>query len=193
MVTVMDERLNRLGEPHIAPLMALVEDMRARGLNVPNVDPNDGGTNARVLCLLESPGPKAVGSAFISRDNPDPSARNIGRLLDSAGLKRRDVVLWNVVPWAISTAEKNRNATAQDIRAAVPGTQAFIDALPQLVAVVFCGQSAQRAAALVGLPPGVQAFLTYHPGAQSYYHAHLREHMEGTYRKVAALLADSHA
>jgi hypothetical protein len=49
----MDLRLERLDEPHVRPLMALIERMRASGLKVPNADPNDGGVDARVLVLLE--------------------------------------------------------------------------------------------------------------------------------------------
>jgi hypothetical protein len=52
-----DQRLARLEEPHVAPVMTLIEEMRSRGLSVPNIDPADGGTRARILCLLESPGP----------------------------------------------------------------------------------------------------------------------------------------
>src|SRR3954466_14017030 len=78
MGNIGDERLRRLEEPHVAPLTALVRSLQERGLSVPSIDPNDGGIDARVLFLLESRGPKAVGSTFISRDTTDPSARNIG-------------------------------------------------------------------------------------------------------------------
>jgi hypothetical protein len=78
----LDTREDRLNDPHVRALMDLVRDLRSRGLDVPNVDPNDGGVNAQVLILLETPGPKAVASRFVSRDNPDPSARNLGRVLD---------------------------------------------------------------------------------------------------------------
>jgi hypothetical protein len=66
--------------------MNLVEEMRARGLRVPNVDPNDGGIHARLLVLLECPNPKAVVSDFVSRNNPDPFARKIGFVLKQAEL-----------------------------------------------------------------------------------------------------------
>src|SRR3954467_6736236 len=95
MGSIDDERLQRLEEPHVAPLADFIRGLRTRGLDVPNIDPNDGGTEAQVLFLLESPGPKAVGSAFISRDNPDPSARNMGRAIELAGLSRQETVLWN--------------------------------------------------------------------------------------------------
>src|SRR5262245_33198532 len=65
----LDTREDRLNDPHVRPLMELVRYLRSRGLDVPNVDPNDGGVNAQVLILLETPGPKAVASRFVSRDN----------------------------------------------------------------------------------------------------------------------------
>jgi hypothetical protein len=61
----LDTREDRLNDPHVRPLMDLVRDLRSRGLDVPNVDPNDGGVNAQVLILLETPGPKAVASRFV--------------------------------------------------------------------------------------------------------------------------------
>ena len=129
----MDTREVRLSEPHVAPLMALVREWREREhLEVPNVDPNDGGVDARMLVLLESPGPRAVGTGFVSRDNPDPSARNIGRLLDGAGFARSEVLLWNVVPFCVSTVDRNRNASRAQIVGAVPKTRAFIDRVRDL-------------------------------------------------------------
>jgi hypothetical protein len=170
--------------------MRLVEGMRSRGLSVPNIDPEDGGIAARVLCLLESPGPKAVGSTFVSRDNPDPSARNMGRLLDQAGIARSEVVLWNVVPWCVSTVDQNRNATVADIVAAAFDTQTFLEALLQLRAVVFCGRRAQRVIGLLRVPPGVRAFATFHTGAMAYNQTPLRAHMHATFDAVAHFLRE---
>ena len=78
---------------------------------MPNCDPRDGGVGARALFLLESPGPKAVNSGYVSSDNPDPSARNFKKLLAQAGFARAEVALWNVVPHFISTKERNQNAS----------------------------------------------------------------------------------
>jgi hypothetical protein len=102
-----DPRLKLLNRPHVKPLMDLVQAIRSRPTSVPNVDPLDGGTKATALFLLESPGPKAVGSQFISRNNPDPSAKNMCETLSKAGLKREETVLWNVVPYCISTVARN--------------------------------------------------------------------------------------
>jgi len=180
-------REDRLNDPHVRPLMDVVRDLRARGLVVPNVDPNDGGVDARILVLLETPGPRAVGSGFVSRDNPDPSARNMGKILDEAGFARSDVLLWNVVPYCISTETQSRHATTAHIREAIPACQAFIDCLPKLVAVVFGGRSAQRAQKSLRLQSGVVVFCTFHPGAQSYNNPLCRAHIHETFHAVRRL------
>jgi uracil-DNA glycosylase family 4 len=156
-----DPRLRLLDLPHIAPLMTLVRSLRDRGLRVPNIDPYDGGTGARAMFLSETPGPKAVGSFFVSRDNPDPSARNITTALDQAGFARDDVFLWNVVPQCVATEARNRNATAREIRNAIPHTQAFIAELRRLRVIIFCGRQAQRAIPYLVIPEHVTALSTF--------------------------------
>lgn len=188
MQEATDQRLERLEEPHIRPLMRLIQGMRTRGLRVPHVDPNDGGIDAQVLILLESPGPKAVASDFISQDNPDPSARNMNLALSQAGLTRKDVLLWNVVPYCVSTADKNRNATTSDIRAAIADTQAWIEALPSLQVIVFCGRKAQRAISHLKLPPGIKVLATFHTGAMAFNRPAYREHLLRTFRSAADII-----
>ena len=186
----MDVREARLNEPHVRPLMDLVRSLRARGNDVPNVDPNDGGIYARLLVLMETPGPRAVGSGFVSRDNPDPSARNIGKVLDDASIGRSDVVLWNVVPHCVSCIDFNRNVTSKQIREAARATQAFIELLPRLAVVVFCGLSAQRALRLLYLPAHARALSTFHTGAQSYNHVRCRAHIHDTFKEAHAICSD---
>jgi hypothetical protein len=183
---MIDPRENRLHEPHVQPLMDLIAIWREQGLGVPNVDPNDGGVLAKALFLLESPGPRAVGTGFISRDNPDPSARNMTTALAGAGFSRAETVLWNVVPYCVSTIEQNRNATPADIRAAAPYTQAFIDLLSRLEVIVFCGRRAQRAEQYLSIR--VPTLRTFHPGAMAYNHQHLREHLQRTFAEAHDLL-----
>ena len=185
-----DPREARLNDPHVVPLMNVVRDLRARGLVVPNVDPNDAGVNARVLVLLETPGPKSVASGFVSCDNPDPSAANLAQALDDASLARSDVLLWNVVPQCLSTATQNRNASAAEILAAAPDLQAFIDCLSKLAVVVFCGRSAQRAKDIVSLPPAVRVLETFHPAARSYSQARCRADIHEQFKQAARLIAE---
>jgi hypothetical protein len=177
-----DPRLARLSEAHVRPLMALIESWRLRGLDVPNVDPNDGGLFAKALFLLESPGPRAVGTRFISRDNPDPSARNFGKVLDAIGFLRADVLLWNVVPYSISTADRNQNATISQVRLAAKDTQGFLNLLPELRAVTFCGRRAQVAERYLSIK--ARTFRTFHPGAMAYNRPILREHIHATFKAV---------
>lgn len=163
------------------PINSLIGQWRAEGLDVPDIDPEDGGAAARALFLLETPGPRAVISQRVSRDNPDPSARNIGAVLKAAGFARPDVLLWNVVPQYLSSADRNRNANAGQIRDAAPMTQAFINALPALRVVVFCGRRAQRQERHLSIPQGVTVFRTFHPGAMAYNRARCREHLQATF------------
>jgi hypothetical protein len=82
MSVCLDPREARLIEPHVRPLMDLVRKLRKQLADnaktngdleppgVPNVDPIDGGVKARALFLLATPGRRAVGSGFVSQDNP---------------------------------------------------------------------------------------------------------------------------
>jgi uracil-DNA glycosylase len=85
-----ERRRALLQEAHIAPLTEYVTYLRTSSEDsrkIPDFDPLDGGTKASVLFLLEAPGRKAVASGFISRDNPDPTARNMTQLLIECGLQ----------------------------------------------------------------------------------------------------------
>ena len=96
-----------LNLPHIAPLTAYVEELRKRDLGyIPYFDPMDGGINAKVLFLLEKPGPKTFndpefekpGSGFISRNNNDPTAEATFNFMEQAQIPRDATVIWNVIP-----------------------------------------------------------------------------------------------
>lgn len=150
------------------PINSFIAQWRADGLDVPNIDPEEGGAAARALFLLETPGLRAVVSQRVSRDNPDPSARNMSKALEAEGFTRPDVLLWNVVPQYLSSANRNRNATARRIQDAAPMTQAFINAMPALRVVVFCGLKAQRQERYLSRPEAVTVFRTFHPGAMAY-------------------------
>jgi len=178
----------RLSEPHVEPLMALIALWRARGLDVPNVDPNDGGVFAKVLFLLESPGPQVVRSGFISRENRDDSARNMSKALNEAGFTRAETLLWNVVPYCVSSSDRNRNASLAQIRMAAPDTNAFIDLLAELRAVVLCGRRAQYAESYLSIR--VRTFRTYHPGARAYRRQEYRKHLHDTLAAVRAYISN---
>lgn len=161
------ERRHALDGPHMAPFVTFVAALRhelGEGYAVPDFDPWDGGTMAEVLFLLEAPGARAVASGFISRNNPDETAKNLLEISRSAGIDRRRTVLWNAVPWYIGTGTRIRAATRVDVAAGAPSLARLLDLLPHLRAVVLVGRSAQRAEpAIRALRPDLRVFRSPHP------------------------------
>lgn len=179
-----------LGEDHVKPLMRLIKLIRQRHgcRSVPNVDPEDGGIHAAALFLLESPGPKAVGTYFVSRDNPDPSARNMGCALCQAGFSRKQTLLWNTVPQCISTPTENRNATRLQVLGALPYTLAFIAEMVAPKVIVLCGRRAQWQQGALAREIQIPVLSTYHPAARSWNYEPYREDILWTFRKARALI-----
>lgn len=178
---------------HIAPLTVFVNTIRVErrlGGEVPYIDPQDGGTHARALFLLEAPGPKAVRSGFISRDNPDPSARNFRALLTGAGIEREQTLLWNIVPWYIGTETKIRAAGRSDIRDGAAYLPHLLALLPELQAVVLVGRKAQKARPTIAQLTSARIFGTLHPSNQVVTcWPEKRKQVEHDLRAVAAFLA----
>lgn len=149
---VREMRLAALASPHVAPLAAFAASIRATAgatAVVPDFDPWDGGIDAECLFLLEAPGPRAVKSGFVSRNNPDETAKNWFELQREAGLARERTALWNVVPWYIGSGQRIRPAETTDIRAGLPYVQELLGLLPRLRAVALVGRKAQRAECVV--------------------------------------------
>ncbi len=140
--------------PHVAPLAAYAGRLRARpGVEVPDFDPCDGGVAARVLFLLEKPGPMTApsrpgrsGSGFISRDNDDATAEATYRFMAEAGLARTDTVIWNAVPWWNGTIR----ITAAECAAGIVELRPLLDLLPRLHTAVLVGRTAARARPVLG-------------------------------------------
>src|SRR5262245_27552976 len=92
-------RLAMLEAPHVVALTQFVNDVRAQmggDYRIPYFDPLDGGTYAECLFLLEAPGPKAVTSGFVSRNNPDETAKNFFLLNRELAIERTRTVAWNI-------------------------------------------------------------------------------------------------
>jgi uracil-DNA glycosylase len=144
-------RRTLLDAPHIAPLAAYGALLAKRlGKAVPDADPLDGGIDARLLILLETPGPKVLGTGFVSRDNPDGTAANLFRFLAQAGIARSDTMIWNIVPWLIQTAgERNRNPTRAEVAEGLRHLPDFLDLLPRLELAVAAGRKAESAVGLL--------------------------------------------
>lgn len=161
------QRLAALDDRHVAPLSDYVRSLRVRmgaEYGIPYFDPLDGGTRADCLFLLEAPGPKAVASQFISRDNPDETAKNVFLLSQEAGIDRRRTVLWNVVPWYIGTGKKIRPANSRDLGAAAPALAELAALLPALHSIVLLGNKASTAkSSIAELLPKARVFCLPHP------------------------------
>ncbi len=155
-----------LAMPHMRALAAFAAALRqSTGRAVPDADPLDGGIDARVLLLLETPGPGMGGDGFVSRDNPTGTARNIARFADAAGLPRERTLIWNAVPWRIhAPGARNRAPRAGEIRDGIAALAPFLALLPTLEAVVLAGRVAAEAAPLLArLRPELAVFRSFHP------------------------------
>src|SRR5260370_6267222 len=160
-------RQAELCEPHIAPLTEFVEKLRAEigsHGSIPNFDPWDGGIDAEILFLLEAPGARALFSGFISRNNPDETARNFFELNRDAEIPRKRTVTWNIVTWYIGTGTRIRAAGKTDTDAGIRALTRVLDLLPKLRAAVLIGRKAERASELLArLRPAVRVFKSPHP------------------------------
>jgi uracil-DNA glycosylase len=160
---VLSRRRRALTNSHVAPLKRFAARVRrCHPGAVPDFDPLDGGIFARVLFVAERPGPKALKTGFISRENPDQTARNLGALLNAARIPRSDTVLWNILPWFDSRRAK---ITASDLSAGADHLSELIVLLPHLHVIVFVGRRAQRAVRMVGIPDGVKVLNCPHPSS----------------------------
>lgn len=159
------EKQERINDQNVLPLNEMVRQISEQtGKGIPYFDPDDGGVNARVLLLLEAPGPKAP--FFVSCDNDDSTADNLLVLLLEAGLPRREIVIWNVVPFYIGNEmrSKIRAARQSDLDAGRPWVQKLLGLLPRLDTVVLLGRKAQKAELLVReLCGGVRILNGWHP------------------------------
>ncbi|MGU3540210.1 uracil-DNA glycosylase [Methylobacterium sp. A54F] len=155
-----------LGAPHLAPLRALARDIaRAQAAPVPDADPLDGGVGARLLLLLETPGPAIFETGFVSRDNATGTAANLFRFLAEAGIARSDTLIWNAIPWVIhQEGALNRAPRRGELRAAAPWLAPLLDLLPRLRVVVLAGRCAGEARpALAALRPALPVVAVPHP------------------------------
>lgn len=185
-----------LTQPHVAPLTAFVSRLRQQAPyaeGIPDFDPLEGGVRAECLFLLEAPGGKAVGSGFVSRNNPDETAKNFFELNHEAGLARHRTVTWNIVPWYVGTGTKIRAVTDVDIKEAEPHLRELLRLLPNLRAVVLIGRKAQRAKAIVEqLVPQATLFECPHPSPLALNgRAERRSEILRCLKAVAAYLGDA--
>ena len=191
--TERDARLKMLGLPHVKPLTDYVEALRANlgeQYHIPNFDPGDGGTQARVLFLLEAPGPRAKASKFVSSNNPDPTAKNLWNLIHSAGIARTDTLIWNIVPWYVGTGKHILPVNNADRAQALPYLKELLALLPNLQLIVLVGMAAQAAAPHIRLLTAREIRHTYHMSGQVFNRwPEKKKQTEKDFQAVAELLA----
>ncbi|WP_449410228.1 uracil-DNA glycosylase [Methylobacterium komagatae] len=152
--------------PHVAPIRALARAIAAaQGAPVPDPDPLDGGVTARLLLLLETPGPMVLRTGFVTRDSANGTAANLFRFLREAGIARRETLIWNAVPWVIhAPGALNRAPRRSEARAAEPYLAPLLALLPDLVVVVLAGRFAGGCAPMLAtLRPGLPVIAIPHP------------------------------
>ncbi len=140
-----EARKGRLDERHVQPLTALVREIREEKLgkikpqDVPYFDPLAGGTEARCLFLLQDPGPNAVKSRSISRNNDDSTAETFFELNKAVTLPREGSVSWKIVPWRLGSVG------AEGIEKGIPWLLRLLEHLGELEVIVLVGNKAQDA------------------------------------------------
>jgi uracil-DNA glycosylase len=163
---VVEARRAALAAPHMAPLAAFAAGLRqATGRPVPDADPADGGTGARLLLLLETPGPSIGRSNLVSRDNPTPTGGNLRRFLADAGIARADTLIWNAIPFVIhAPGTRNRAPRRAEQAQGLALLPPLLDLLPRLAVAVLAGRAAAAAEpVLAAVRPGLPVLRMPHP------------------------------
>lgn len=185
------ERVSMLGAENIRELTAWASDLSShRDSLVPWFDPAEAGTNARVLLLMEAPGPMTnpagtrVGSGFISVDNDDSTAENLWKARLEAGLLD-GALLWNIVPWFLGPA--SRKPSISELREGGNALRDLLLLLPELHTVVTLGRFAQRgwrSFVLPGHSSEWRTIETWHPSPLSMAQAGHREELTSALRRA---------
>lgn len=166
------KRLGMLGAPHMKPLTSFLEDViknQEPDFDIPSFDPCDGGVNARILVLLEAPSPKAVSSTFVSRNNPDMTARNLDALFKDSAIRREDTIIWNVVPWYIGNKKKIRAANKSDLDSSQLYLKQLLELLKNLDVIILMGKHAQTVEPFIKkLFDNILILKTSHPSPRNF-------------------------
>lgn len=102
--------------------------------------------NAKILWLLEAPGPKATrikGSGFISCNNDNQTAKNTWETREEAGVSRKLVAHWNVIPYYIGSDTKIRAYNSNDVASVRPYIRELLQFFPYLKVVILGGTAAR--------------------------------------------------
>lgn len=182
-------------EPSVAPLSAWREGLLARrspknpDVAVPHFDPAEAGVHARVLVLLESPGPRAdegAGSGFVSVDNRDATAATAWRLRNEAGLHDH-TVLWNIVPWYLGSV---RAPNASETQQGALELRRLLPLLPELRVVITSGTQPTEGWVKYVAPffvGGLTVINSWHPSQRSMNQPGKRDHLLRAFERAAQL------
>lgn len=155
---------------------------------VPGFDPLSGGTRSAVLVLMQSPGPATVArgdDAICAEDNPGPTATAYRRAREESGLRRDQVLRWNLVPWAIPGSPSS--ADVEEGRLALGE---LLPHLPRLAAIVTFGTAAldgvMRHLTLAEAPVVVPVLAAPHPSPANGRHRAQQHHRAVQALRLAA-------
>lgn len=188
----MAERRARWNDaPSLTPLRDYVRDLSTRGRQVPAFDPDDAGTDARVLFVLEAPGPMSEatkGSGFLSADNNDATAANFWLARKDADLVA-GALHTNICPWYLGAASVKPNPV--ELADGSIQLRYLLGLLPALQVVVLCGEYARRGwrtytAGLID-GPGPVVIETHHPSPQGLIRAERRSEFAAAVKRAALL------
>lgn len=165
-----------------------------RSTLVPLPDPAGGGLAARVLFVLEAPGPMTnggnarPGSGFISVDNDDQTAKNMWLAMREAGLSQTECLHWNIVPWYLGAASRKPSA-AERAEGAIE-LRRLIAAMPNLREIVLAGQHAQDGwrRNLGDLEASFVVTAAWHTAAQSFSQPGKRDDFVASLRTIVGRL-----
>lgn len=185
-------------EPSVQPLREWADEFSSRrGVIVPQFDPAEGGVDAKVLFLLEAPGPMTnagnarPGSGFISVDNDDATAENMWLARDAAGL-HDGVLAWNIVPWYLGVASVK--PTSADRAAGADALRELLALLPYLEVIALTGQHAQNGwqkHLAAGYDGAATVVDIWHPSTQSLNQPGRRYAFNSSVKFIAGLVASN--
>lgn len=181
--------------PHIAPINALIDELREDRGWLPYVAPLYGGIDAEMLSILRDPGPMtnaaAKGSGFLCLENDDFAAERFATLLHEAGLTPNQMVPWNAYPWYI-----NRKPNAAELAAGIDPLRRLLKLLPRVRVVMLNGGEAKAmwrkfARAHPAEADRYAVLPTYHTSRQAFIGTHeVREQRMADLRTAFAAAAD---
>ncbi|MGX7728484.1 GreA/GreB family elongation factor [Rhodococcus sp. 2H158] len=167
--TYRDDLYRRRTAPNVRRINEYVDLLRSQrpGAFIPYIAPTYGGVHARLLTLMQDPGPKTDsanhnGSGMICLENADLTAARQKYFLTQAGIDVSQIVSWNAYPWP-----KPHPQTENTDRAAAVALRGFLELTPQLEAVILNGVVAKRVwAVMKRLDPhiamAIREFPTFH-------------------------------